>query len=84
MKLFWYFSVLVDFNLPENTPIQQVPGVTIGNQGCVLYIDVVPSFDEVDGAEGEILTGGKHVTTVSSGEIHVQLLAIQSATNKSD
>jgi hypothetical protein len=29
-----------------------------GDQGCV-YIDVVPSFDEADGAGGEILTGGR-------------------------
>jgi hypothetical protein len=45
-----------------------VPVVVTGDQGCV-YIDVVPSFDEVDGAGGEILTGGGRATTESTGGI---------------
>jgi len=57
-----------------------VPVVVTGDQGCV-YIDVVPSFDEADGARGEILTGG-HATTVSTGGIQAQLLATQSLTSQ--
>jgi hypothetical protein len=70
-----------NFNLPEFNPIRRVPVVVTGDQGCV-YIDVVPSFDEADGAGGEILTGGRATTVSSTGGIQAQLLAIQSLTSQ--
>jgi hypothetical protein len=78
----------IDCNSPFYNPIQRVPVVITGDEGCV-NIDIIPSLDEngnvVDGMGGVVGianggTGGREVGGMAStaGGLAAQLLAVQS------
>jgi hypothetical protein len=70
----------VDVTAPDYNPSQKVPVVVTGDQGCV-YIDLVPSLDEV-GGEGDVIVGAGRgccgLMASTAGGFSVQLLAVQS------
>ena len=73
----------VDCNAPDYNPIQRVPVVVTGDQGCV-YIDVVPVFDEQQGAVGTVLEqgGGAILGGGGGAGVSAQLLSLQATASQ--
>jgi hypothetical protein len=66
---------VVDCNAIDYNPIQRVPVVVTGDQGCA-YIDVVPLFEE--GAAAGERQGAGIVAGGGAGRIQAQLLSLHS------